>query len=68
MDDVTPSGLDVDCLTFDEWLVLNYGFHPDGTPVRFRPPMFVDSEGMFDVPAHDQWVSDRHQDYLREKT
>jgi hypothetical protein len=41
---------------FEQWLLDNYGFEPDiRTPIRYRPPLFVDSDGMFDVRWHDAW-------------
>jgi hypothetical protein len=40
---------------FENWLVENYGFEANGAVIKNKPPMFVRSDGFFDVVAYEKW-------------
>lgn len=48
---------------FDTWLLFNWGYEPDGTPILNRPPMFVDVNGMFDMEWYEYWIEQRREFY-----
>lgn len=57
-------GLDgVRALGFENWLLENYGFEADMTPIKFIPPRFVRRDGYFDVYAYERWKANRLKEY-----
>lgn len=42
--------------TFENWLLENYGFEADMTPIKNLPPTFLDSTGStFDATKYEAW-------------
>lgn len=50
---------------FENWLLENYGFEADMTPIKCTPPRFVKANGMFDVAAYESWKDARRVDFSK---
>lgn len=56
-------------IPFEQWLLDNYGFDGDGiTPLAQRAPLFITSDGTFDLRAYEHWRNERRVEFYNIKT
>lgn len=49
---------------FYNYMLDNWCFNPDYTPVKNLPPKFLTQDGTFDAKAHTKWEEDIKKKYL----
>jgi hypothetical protein len=54
-------------MPFEHWLLENFGFEADMTPIKHTPPGFVRSDGFFDVKGYEQWREQKRVQWASER-